>query len=101
MKLHLSPIISSVLDTELGRPSENRFPSEARRVFRPALTGCLPAPGPSRNVTSLALTFSPQQEQATIGWLSQPQVICTRVSGGGFPPASQRSPNCINATKLG
>src|SRR5215471_10734292 len=101
MKLHLSPMTSSARDTELGRPSRNRFVSEARLVLRPVFARRLPAPGPSRNFTSLALISSPQLEHATIGWLSQPHVMCTSVRGGGFPPASQRSPNCIKATKLG
>ena len=39
MKLHLSPMISSARDTELGRPSMNRLPSEARLVFRPGFAG--------------------------------------------------------------
>ena len=35
MKLHLSPITWSVLETELGRPVRKRLPSEVRLVLRP------------------------------------------------------------------
>src|SRR5262245_12821461 len=101
MKLHLSPMISSARDTELGRPRRNRLPSEARLVLRPSLAGHRPAPGPSRYLASRAETLSPQCEHVTTGWLSQPQLVWINVSGGGFPFESQRSPNCISAMKLG
>ena len=56
IKLHLSPMICKARETELGRPSRKRFPSEARLVLRPAFAGWRPAPGPSRYFTSRALT---------------------------------------------
>src|ERR1700759_3972332 len=101
MELHLSPMISRGRDTELGRPSENLLPSDGRLVLRPGLAEQRPAPGPSRYFASRAPTFSPQWEQLTTGWLSQPQVVWIKVSGGGFPLANHLSPNCMRAIKLG
>src|SRR5437868_3332669 len=101
MKLHLSPMISRARETELGRPSRKRPPSEARLVLRPCLAGQRPAPGPSRYLASRAPTLSPQCEHVTTGWLSQPHVVWISVNGGRSPLDSQRSPNCISAMKLG
>ena len=60
-------MICKARETELGRPSRKRLPSEARLVLRPAFAGWRPAPGPSRYFTSRALTPLPQWEHATNG----------------------------------
>src|ERR1700684_826383 len=97
MKLHLSPMISRARDTELGRPSTNRLPSEGRLVLRPVLAGQRPAAGQSRYFAFRAPTPSPQWEHVTTGWLSQLHAVWISVSGGGFPLESHRSPNCMRA----
>ena len=93
MKLHLSPMISSARDTELGRPRMNRLPSEARRVFRPGLAGIGRRRGRRDTARPRASSFGPHWEQVTIGMAFATAGACGSASAEaafpGQPPVAE------------